>query len=134
MIDIKKKLKDLENEEKKLAEKKRQLIEEQKQLEEKQAEVERAAAEAYLSETLATHAQKENILKRISDTERATLESAKAAAQREIEYLVSLGIPAAPISEDEIKKRTGRAPTDPEDAPRTEENETVRRMNRIAGI
>lgn len=105
-----------------------------KQLEEKQAEVERAAAEAYLSETLATHAQKENILKRISDTERATLESAKAAAQREIEYLVSLGIPAAPISENEIKKRTGKPPADPEDATHTEESETVRRMNRIAGI
>ena len=40
MIDIKKKLKDLENEEKKLAEKKRQLIEEQKQLEEKQQKLE----------------------------------------------------------------------------------------------
>jgi len=36
MIDIEKRLKELENEEKKLAEKKRQLIEEQKHLEEKQ--------------------------------------------------------------------------------------------------
>jgi len=41
MIDIEKRLKELENEEKKLAEKKRQLIEEQKQIEEKQKKLEK---------------------------------------------------------------------------------------------